>query len=117
MLLSPGLFPLGWLPTGCRRDPDGAVHFSLRGVQGRVVAASVPRPEVVSGFDLVRRAPKAASRMAPIGSVWWLDELEATPAALRKLADEGLWPEGEDDAGHEPQRRAEGFNRFTFAIA
>ena len=39
------------------------------------------------------------------------DWVDATPEALRKLVANGLWPAPGEDA----QRRAEGFNRFSFA--
>jgi CRISPR-associated protein Cmr3 len=75
------------------------------------VCAAVPRHEVISGWDLARWQPKPALRAVPTGSVYWLDELEATPEALRKLASQELWSEPCEDA----ERRAEGFNRITFA--
>nr|WP_242476892.1 type III-B CRISPR module-associated Cmr3 family protein [Halochromatium glycolicum] len=78
----------------------------------RLVSAAVPRAQVVSGWDLANWRPKPAQRAAPSGSVYWLDALEATPQALGKLAAEGLWP----DPCDAPQRRPEGFNRFTFAV-
>ena len=81
------------------------------GIRGRLVCAAVPRAEVISGWDLARWQPKPAQRAAPAGSVYWLEELEATPVQLGKLADHGLWPE----SGYASQRRAEGFNRFVFA--
>jgi CRISPR-associated protein Cmr3 len=65
----------------------------------------------VSGWDLAQRQPKPAMRAAPAGSVYWLDQLETTPSALRKLAESGLWTDESDNL----QRRAEGFNRFSFA--
>jgi CRISPR-associated protein Cmr3 len=86
-------------------------EFSLHGVRARLAAAAVPRAQVVSGWDLAARKPKPSVRVAPAGSVYWLDELEATPEALRRLVDEGLWSEQELD----PQRRAEGFNRVWLA--
>jgi CRISPR-associated protein Cmr3 len=130
LLTSPGLFgtPLpaekgeraGWLPTGAdvatRRD-DGAIRFDLHGVSGWLVCAAVPRAEVVSGWDLATWSrgqgggPKPALRAAPAGSVYWLDDLDAAPDALRKLAETGLWREPCDDA----TRRAEGFNRIAIA--
>lgn len=126
VLTTPGLFstPLpggegpgvraGWLPTGAvpeqSRD-DGAVRFALHGVTGWIVCAAVPRYEVVSGWDLAKWQPKPAQRAAPTGSVYWIEDLEATPEALRKLAEHGLWNEPCEN----PTRRAEGFNRFTFA--
>ena len=53
-------------------------------------APQLPRAEVVSGFDLARREPKPAQRVAPTGGLNWLDEIEATPEQLRKLAETGL---------------------------
>jgi len=114
LLTSPGLFAGGWLPSGANaatRRADGAIRFELHGVSGWLVCAAVPRAEVVSGWDLARWQPKPALRAAPTGSVWWLDELDATPDALRKLAETGLWREPCDDAA----RRAEGFNRIAIA--
>lgn len=101
----------GWLPTGVTKTAEGEFRFDLHGVKGRLVCAAVPRAEVVSGWDLAQWQPKSARRAAPTGSVWWLDELEATPEALRKLAERGLWNEPCEDAA----RRAEGFNRICFA--
>ena len=71
----------------------------------------MPRPQIVSGFDIARSTPKPALRAAPAGSVYWLEDLDATPAALAKLAETGLWLSGL----HNDPRRAEGFNRITFA--
>jgi CRISPR-associated protein Cmr3 len=108
VLTSPGLFPDGWRLPGVAADG----RFELGGVRGRLVSAAVSRAQVVSGWDLANWRPKPAQRAAPSGSVYWLDALEASPEALGKLAAEGLWPEPCDT----PQRWAEGFNRFTFAV-
>lgn len=110
ILTSPGLFAGGWRPNGTAGG-ERELYFNLPGIEGRLVCAAVPRAEVVSGFDLAERRPKPAQRAAPAGSVYWLDELETNPEALRKLAERGLWSEQEENA----VRRAEGFNRFTFA--
>jgi CRISPR-associated protein Cmr3 len=122
VLTTPGLFDLvpshstptrqpGWLPPGCTPLGDGTWRFELGGVRARLVCAAVSRHEVISGWDLARWQPKPALRAAPAGSVFWLDELEATPEALRQLVSRGLWSEPCEDA----ERRAEGFNRITFA--
>ena len=71
----------------------------------------MPRAEVVSGWNLALGQPKPAERAVPSGSVYWIDQLDATPAQLRKLAEQGLWA----DANQNASRRAEGFNRFSFA--
>lgn len=132
VLATPGLFDKGWLPTGFSPLPPGEgagvreVRLDLHGVKARLVCAAVPRAEVISGWDIARQQPKAAQRAAPTGSVYWLDELQATPEALRKLAAAGLWDENcEDTPSPQPSpqrgegdwkaRRAEGFNRFAFA--
>ena len=107
VLATPGIFPEGWKLPGT----DAAGRFHMGEVSGRLVCAAIARAEIVSGWDLARWQPKSARRAAPAGSVYWLDELDATPEALRKLANTGLWGE----AGEEVQRRAEGFNRFWLA--
>ncbi|MEY2874540.1 MAG: hypothetical protein RLZZ373_1911 [Pseudomonadota bacterium] len=109
VLTTPGLFAAGWALPGF---DAGTQRVVLPGLTARLVCAAVPRAETVSGWDLARRCPKPAQRVAPSGSVYWLDELDATPEALRKLAERGLWHGDFDN----PSRRAEGFNRFTLAV-
>lgn len=107
VLTSPGIFAGGWMPPGM----DADLRLQLPGLSARVVAAAVSRADTVSGWDLAARRPKAAQKTAAAGSVYWFDELQATPEALRKLAAHGLWSVPCEDAS----RRAEGFNRFSFA--
>ena len=111
VLTTPGLFSRGWLPNGFITDEAGDHWLDLHGVRARLVCATVLRSETVSGWDIARWQPKAALRSAPTGSVYWLDQLEATAEALGKLVDSGFWSELCED----PQRRAEGFNRFAIA--
>ena len=108
VLTTPGLFADGWRLPGV----DAKGRFALGGVRGKLVCATVPRFETISGWDLARHQPKPAQRAAPAGSVYWLDELDATPEALGKLVTTGLWDEACEDA----TRRAEGFNRFALAL-
>jgi len=110
VLTSPGLFEDGWLPVGVAGDGRN-LRFDLGGIKAKLVCAAVPRSEVVSGWDLARKRPKAAQRVAPTGSVYWLEDLAATPEQLRKLAGHGLW----QTSGYDASRRTEGYNRFTFA--
>jgi len=117
VLTSPGIFAQGWLPTGIEHSGEGEPRLDLHGVKGRLVSAVVPRAEVVSGFDLAawsqgKGGPKPARRVAPAGSVYWLDELEATAEDLRKLVERGLWTDAQYDTD---TRRAEGFNRVALA--
>ena len=59
LLLTPGCFDAGAVPP------------SLQGAT--VVAAAVGRPTVVSGWDLAARGPKPTRRLAPAGSVYWVE--------------------------------------------
>jgi len=111
VLTTPGIFSTerqGWLPEGMSRTEDGSYRFALHGVTGRLVAAAIPRAEVISGWDLAQWRPKPAVKAVPAGSVYWLDELEASPEALSALVANGLWanPDTHDT------RRAEGYNRL-----
>ncbi len=110
VLTSPGIFRDGWLPTGTTAT-NNDIAFDLHGVRGRLTCAAVRRAETVSGFDLAKQRPKPAQKVAPNGSVYWLEDVRATPEALCKLAAEGLWSDSPED----PARRAEGFNRLTLA--
>ncbi|MBU0550328.1 type III-B CRISPR module-associated protein Cmr3 [Myxococcota bacterium] len=81
VLLTPGIFDAGF----CPRDPEG----------GRIVAARVDRPEVVSGWDIHAGGPKPTRRMAPAGSVYWVELDEGVNAAafverywMRSLSDQ-----------------------------
>ena len=107
VLTTPGIFPEGWKLSGM--GADGVRRWG--GAQARVVCAAVPRAEVVSGWDLARWQPKPARHAAPAGSVYWIEDIDATPEQLRKLAEVGLWREPCEDI----VRRAEGFNRITLA--
>lgn len=107
VLTTPGIFANGSTLPGAAADGV----FRLGEVRGRLVCAAVPRAEVVSGWDLAHGKPKTAERAVPAGSVYWLDDLQATPQALHNLVNAGLWSEPCEDA----TRRVEGFNRFTLA--
>lgn len=104
VLLTPGLFANGWIPDGV--EPEGAT-LMLRNAEfsARLVCAAVPRHEVVSGWNLLRWAPKPALRAVPAGSVYWFDDFQGDPGKLAAWAERGL-------AGHalDAARRAEGFN-------
>ena len=112
ILTTPGLFARGWLPTGVTGTGKEDLRFKLHGVEGRLVCAAVPRAETISGFDVAARRPKPAQRVAPVGSVYWLEDLESTVADLRNLATRGLWSVPVEN----PARRAEGFNRVALGL-
>lgn len=109
VLTSPGLFATGWKLPGTA--DNGRISLP-GGIQAKLVSAAVSRAETLSGWDLAAWQPKPAQRVAPTGSLYWLDELEATPDALRNLVERGLWLEENEN----PQRRAEGFNRIALGV-
>lgn len=110
ILATPGLFPGGWMPPGVRREQD-EYWLQFRGLKARLHAASVPRHQVISGWDLASRKPKPAERVTPAGSVYWFEIIERDDSAMEEILKEGLWPVMNEmpSAGY-AQRRAEGFN-------
>ncbi len=129
LLTTPGLFAEGWRLPGMQAD---GTWQGPEGLKGRVAAAAVARAQVVSGWDLTaltdpRRQtkeretpgtghPKPAQRTVPVGSVYWLENLEGNIRdGLRRLLTEGLWACLPNEAWEKGianwrQRRAEGFN-------
>lgn len=61
LLLTPALFETGCMP------------LFIGDERVRVVAAAVPRAQIVSGWDFAQRAPKPNRRMAAAGSVYWVE--------------------------------------------
>ena len=112
VLTTPGLFEGGWRLPGMGLDG----RLNLPGLSARVSCAALGAAEIISGFDMARREPKPAQRAVAAGSVYWLDELQAEPDVLGKLAASGFWPAADDNQAHTDQRRAEGFNRCALAL-
>ena len=107
ILTSPAIFSQGWkLPT---QDENGVIHFN--GGTARVVTASVPRHQVISGWNLAKWQPKAAERITPIGSVYWLDNIQFSgdSASLQNALQKLLLSDTD------PQRQAEGYNACLLA--
>lgn len=107
VLSSPGIFAQGWHPF---IEQNGRVE--LPGFSAKLMSAAVNRSDVISGWDLAAHKPKTAQKAASTGSVYWLDDIQTSEEAMRKLAKSGLWHE----AWHDKQRQAEGFNRFAWAV-
>lgn len=68
-LLTPAIFEEGWKPG----TAPGQLLGARNGITPKLVAACVPRPETVSGWDFAKRAPKKTRRLVSAGSVYWLD--------------------------------------------
>lgn len=117
VLLTPGLFPQGWLLPGTRHHA-GTYRIECDGFSARLASAVVPRAQVVSGWDLPAHKPKPAQRAVPAGSVYYLDEIEGDVRRYldnlwHLIGDELIQPAGKDR--HDTvwqQRKAEGFNNI-----
>jgi CRISPR-associated protein Cmr3 len=95
LLATPAIFDNGALPKG----------GTLFGA--KVLAMRVDRPEVTSGWDHAKDEPKPSRRMAPAGSVYWLD-LSGTSDVKQWLA--AAW-------GRPVQEQAEQDQRDGFGLA
>lgn len=92
VLMTPGIFGEGFRPDKDRLGPGVEVY-----------AAAVGRPLAISGWDFELNQPKASRRMAPAGSVYWL-QFPSDQAAL-EWAKAHWWKPISDDA----QDRLDGF--------
>jgi len=113
MLVTPALFPQGWLPPGTRRDGDQFL-WSYEGCRARLVAACFGRAIVISGWDLAARRPKQAFLAVPAGSVYWFEGLEGDLGSLKALQTKGLWPQEIPEPLK--MRKVEGFNSVLVAL-
>ncbi len=94
--VTPAAFTRGWKPTWLLEANPG-LTVSLAG-------ACVPRPEVVSGWDLVAGKPKPTRRLVPAGSVYFV-RLDGDDASIGSWVDELWWRCVSDDQ----QARRDGF--------
>ena len=105
-LTSPAIFADGWrLPS---QDEQGRIQFA--GGSARVITASVPRHQVISGWNLAEWKPKPAERVVPMGSVYWLEDVQCDTATSLQDALQALLLRDTD-----PQRCAEGYNACQLA--
>ena len=106
ILLTPGIFEKGYLPTWITDEccPDVTVTV-------RIVAVAVPRYQAVSGWDYEKREPKPTRRLAPAGSVYFL-QLEGDDTAIRKFID-SVWMRNISDG---EQDRRDGFGLAVVGV-
>jgi CRISPR-associated protein Cmr3 len=108
ILATPALFRGGWRPgwidaqdlTG---SPPGCPELRLR-----LHAAAVERWQAVSGWDLLENRPKAVRRLAPAGSVYWFEVLDAPAGWARDL---WLAPLSDDYKVDKDQERCDDHDR------
>lgn len=75
--VTPLCFERGWLPDGLS-ERDGEFRGRIRGLSHDVIlrAAFVPRPVHVSGWDMVKNAPRPTSRMVAPGAVYFFERAD-----------------------------------------
>jgi len=106
VLATPAFFKEGFLPTWLLNHPSG--------VELRIVAAAVPRPVHISGWDYEKKTPKPTRRLAPAGSVYFFEIVKGDTAAIEQFID-AVWmqpvSDNEDDPDHRysDQHRRDGF--------
>lgn len=120
ILITPGIFSQGWLPSGCRKEKNGQVLFRFKGVEAQLAAAAIGRQEVVSGWDLAKHEPKPARKVVQAGSVYWFKVMDGNTTDLEQLWKQGLCA-AEANSEKEDQelavvRRREGFGRAWFGV-
>jgi CRISPR-associated protein Cmr3 len=124
ILLTPAYFSHGNIPTWLQKERDG--------VTPRLQAIVNQRPQVVSGWDIANKKPKASSRLLPAGSVLFLtlDGDEVARAAWIKSIwlhcisddipkDESVSPKQGQQANlaeHPDQYRRDGFGLAVLGI-
>lgn len=107
LLTSPAIFGKGSQLPSLEDKQDDRIYFE--GGSAKVVAASIPRHQVVSGWDLANWQPKPAERVVPTGAVYWLDDIQYSGTSLQTALQNLLL------CHLDPQRKAEGYNACLLA--
>jgi CRISPR-associated protein Cmr3 len=99
LLLTPAFFEGGSLPGWRGREWSSEIPVTVH-----LRAACVCRPEIVSGWDLATGRAKPSRRLAPAGSVYFV-ELQGKPEDRARWC-EAVWLRSASDG---PQNRRDGF--------
>lgn len=108
-LLTPAYFKKGYRPTWLLGPKYG--------VQPKLEAIAIQRPQVVSGWDLEKGKPKPTRRLAPAGTVLFLT-LEGTPEAIEMWFD-NIWMHciSDDEDNKENSDNPEQYRNDGFGLA
>lgn len=102
-LLTPGYFAHGWCPDWL---------FQPRfGVTVTLESATIGRPQVISGWDLLRNQPKPSTRFAPAGSTYFVrfgGDVANIPQWLASV-----WMQNISD---DPQARRDGYGLAVVGV-
>jgi CRISPR-associated protein Cmr3 len=115
ILITPGVFPKGWLPPGCEKDKDGKIVLHFNGLKAELKAVTMKSHEVISGWDLANHEPKPARKVVPAGSVYWFECVEGSLGALEAIWRNSLYVTLGNGIDTEFKiRKREGFGRVWF---
>jgi CRISPR-associated protein Cmr3 len=104
-LLTPAYFEQGYYPTWLTKEHHG--------VTPQLAGVAIQHPQTVSGWDLEKRGPKPTRRLAPAGTVIFLNDLKGSDVAIRAWIDK-IWmhcvSDDDNQKGSRPsQNRDDGF--------
>jgi len=102
VLATPASFENGYAPS--RLQSEFGVKVTVR-------AAALPRHQTISGWDYEIRKPKPARRLAPAGSVYFL-QLEGSNTDIEKFVD-AVWLRAVSD---DEQSRRDGFGLALLGV-
>jgi CRISPR-associated protein Cmr3 len=108
VLLTPAIFADGWKPGSA----PGQLLGHRSGITPKLVAACVPRPETISGWDFAKQQPKKTRRLVSAGSVYWLD-IEGAPDDRVRWANEVMMTNVSDAR----QDQLDGFGLAAVGVA
>ncbi len=103
ILLTPAYFAQGYQPTWLMKQQHS--------VTPQLAAITIQRPQIVSGWDLEKRGPKPTRRLAPAGTVIFLNLKGNEDAAIRDWIN-NMWMQcvsDDDPNGRSTQSRDDGF--------
>ena len=72
--------------------PSRLLEEEQTGVKVKLIAAKVDRPQTISGWDYKTNKPKSTRRLAPAGSVYWLELSGSAEARKSWVASHWLQP-------------------------
>jgi CRISPR-associated protein Cmr3 len=119
LLLTPAIFENGWLPDGVQGT--GQTWEPIPGVTGTLKAAAVGKPQVVGGWDLVKRFPRPLMRAVPAGSVYYFEagedfDEDKAKLLIEKFHFKGLMMKEKQKASFPNLCRASGFGLAALGI-
>ena len=103
VLLTPAFFEKGWKPSWLLSGSFG--------VNVEICAVALPKPHVVSGWDLDAKRPKPTRRLVPAGTVYFL-KLAGEPSDIRSWVS-GIWLRNISDC---EQDRLDGFGLAVVGV-